>query len=264
VYAPAWADNPLNLKSGIHAKFNLIYPFAAHRNGDSGAIQWTYNPVTNIAARRGAGTRIVLSVGGAGSGIVFNSQTMADNFVNSVKALHSAWGGTRVAPIFDGLDFNTFEADATPNLRWYREIVRQLRAFFGTNFIITSPPAPWSERDKEFCRAMLSSGHMSYAAPQYYDGPGLTDPAYISKSVTDWINNVAAGNARKIVVGFGYSPGSTNYSTIAEIRDVWKSIEAHHPKIRGAFLWQHTADRAHGWPFATQVGPDIKTIGASR
>lgn len=270
VYATAWSDNPLDMNA-IHANYNLIYPFVAHRNGTGGAIHWTYNPVTNIAARRAAGTKIILSTGGAGSGIIFTSQAMVDNFVNSVIALNSAWGGTQAAPMFDGLDFNTFEADAAPSVQWYTAIVNGLRAFFGAGFIITSPPAPWNQRDKDFCKAMLASGHMSYCAPQYYDGSqtgqSLSLPANISgtgpNSVTGWVNDVAAGDASKIVVGFGYHPGLPDYSTIAQIQQAWDIIEARHPTIRGAFLWSHVPERTSGWPFATQVGPDIKTPGPS-
>ncbi len=127
---------------------------------------------------------------------------------------------------------------------------------FGSGFGITSPPAPWSDRDKQFCKAMINGGAMDYAAPQYYDGPGLANPDYIVSNVEEWIRDVAAGDAKKIVVGFGME-NLPNYSTIDQIKTAWNRIETAHPDIRGAFLWQHKTDSDRGWAFANQIIPLI-------
>ena len=47
------------------------------------------------------------------------------------------------------------------------------------DFLVTTPPAPWSSVDRTFCADMLAAGALDYAAPQYYDGPGLATPAYV-------------------------------------------------------------------------------------
>ena len=53
--------------------------------------------------------KMILSVGGAGRAIRFTDRRVSATFVSSVEKLCDEWGG------FDGLDFNTFEADADPN-----------------------------------------------------------------------------------------------------------------------------------------------------
>jgi hypothetical protein len=60
-----------------------------------------------------------------------------------------------------------------------------------------------------------------------------------------------------VVVGFGISPGSADYSTTAQVRAAWDQVEAEFPQIRGAFVWSHTGDQANGWGFATTITPLI-------
>jgi hypothetical protein len=118
-------------------------------------------------------------------------------------------------------------------------------------FIISAPPAPWKKLDQEFCAAMVKAGALDYAAPQYYDGPGLADPSYIVKNVGEW---VALLGASKVAVGFGIW-SQANYSSTAQAISAWNEIERLHPQIRGAFDWSIILDEQQGWPFANQVAP---------
>jgi chitinase len=235
----------------------LAYLFAAHRT-TGGKVGWGYAAPQGIDTVRARGMKVILSTGGAGSGISFTSRTVSTEFVDSIEAINASWGGTRARPAFDGLDFNTFEADATPNTTEYVWMAQELKRRFGSSFLITCPPAPWNTTDRAFVKSMLAAGALDYAAPQYYDGPGLSDPTYIANSVRTWINDVAAGNASKIVVGFGIEPGAANYSTTAQVAQAWNQIEAEFPTIRGAFVWSHTGDQANGWGFATTIAPLIR------
>jgi chitinase len=243
---------------GLPAGYNLAYLFAAHRSSPYGAVSWGYARPTGIAAARSRGVKVILSTGGAGSGIAFNDRTTSTNFVNSIEAINAAWGGTRSTPAFDGVDFNTFEAEAVPNTTEYLWMAQELKRRFGAGFLITSPPAPWRDTDRSFCRQMLAAAAMDYCAPQYYDGPGLADPAYIVTSIRGWVRDVAAGDASRIVVGFGINPGAANYSTTSQVQQAWNQIEAEFPGIRGAFLWSHAGDAANGWGFATSVTPLVR------
>jgi hypothetical protein len=201
--------------------------------------------------------KVLLSTGGAGSGISFTSREMSTQFVDSVEAISVSWGGTRARPAFDGVDLNTFEADALPNTAEYVWMGQEFKRRFGAGFLVTSPPAPWKAADREFARTMLAAGAMDYVAPQFYDGPGLADPGYIVGSVRTWVRDVAGGDPSRVVVGFGISPGSVNYSTTDQVRQARDQIEAEFPRIRGAFLWSHTGDQANNWGFATTITPRI-------
>jgi len=255
VYWTRW-NSGIRLTS-VPSSYNLIYLFAAAKSGSEGNVSWGMNDIANdIKTCRGRGQKIIMSCGGAGNGINFASRTESTRFVDAIERINYELGGTLTNPQLDGVDFNTFEADATPNAPEYLWIAYELRRRFGSSFAITSPPAPWSDRDKQFCKAMMNGGAMDYAAPQYYDGPGLSDPAYIVANVKEWIRDVAGGDASKIVVGFGME-NLANYSTIDQIKSAWNQIESAYPNIRGAFLWQHKTDSDRGWAFANQVIPLI-------
>ena len=241
----------------VPSSYNELLLFAAAKAGAEGAVSWGMNDIAaDIKTCRDRGQKVILSCGGAGNGINFHSRYVSQSFVDSIVRINGELGGNKTAPVLDGVDLNTFEADATPNLPEYLWIAAELRRQLGSQFGITSPPAPWSDRDKQFCKGMLAAGAMTYAAPQYYDGPGLADPNYIVSNVDEWIRDVAGGDASKIVVGFGME-NLANYSTIDQIKDAWNRIESKHPTIRGAFLWQHKTDSDRGWAFANQVIPLI-------
>ena len=240
----------------LPTSYNTIYLFAAPRGSTEGSVSWNSSAPTSaeIDVVRGRRQRVILSTGGAGNGISFHARYVSQNFVDSIVAINRKFGGTLTNPKIDGVDFNTFEADATPNTSEYLWMFGELKRLFGANFIISSPPAPWKAQDKAMIKQALTQGLMDYAAPQYYDGPGLSDPNYIVTSVRDWIQNVAGGKADKIVVGFGME-NLPNYSTVSEIRSAWNTLEAEYPNIRGAFLWQHRTDYDRQWSYATTINP---------
>jgi chitinase len=257
VAAVYWTRWNANIRiTQVPTAYNTIILFAATKGGSEGAVVWGQDISADIKTCRARGQRIIMSCGGAGQGIHFGGRTESTRFVDSIVRINTELGGTLANPVLDGVDFNTFEADAAPNTTEYLWIAYELRRRFGSGFGITSPPAPWSDRDKQFCKAMIAGGAMDYAAPQYYDGPGLSDPNYIVNSVQAWIRDVAGGDATKIVVGFGME-NSANYSTVDQIKDAWNRIEAANPRIRGAFLWQHKTDADRNWAFANQVIPLI-------
>lgn len=239
----------------VPPSYNLLYLFAAGRSGKVGGIGWGMNDIAaDIKTVRARGQRIVLSTGGAGQGIDFSSRAVSQRFVDSVVRINTELGGTLASPVIDGVDFNTFEAEATPNSAEYLWMFTELKRRFGQDFGITSPPAPWKAQDKAMIREALSKDLMTYAGPQFYDGPGLADPAYIVKTTRDWVQNVAGGDASKIVLGFGMG-NMANYSSIEQILAAWRLIEKDFPAIRGAFLWQHKIDSDRGWAVAKQLSP---------
>ena len=102
---------------------------------------------------------------------------------------------------------------------------------------------------------MSGAGALDYAAPQYYDGPDLADPAYITRSVDEWVALLGAG---RVVVGFGVDRGAPNYSTTSQIVSTWSSVAARHPGIRGAFIWSVGTDEQNGWGYASRVAPLVR------
>ena len=253
-YYEGWGSLPA--VDALNANYRTLYLFAAHSTG-GGAVGWTYAPPRGVQEARAQGRTVILSTGGAGSRIAFDNRAISTAFVDSIDTINTGWGGTRERPAFDGLDLNTHEATPVHEHGEYVWIGQELKRRFGAGFLITTPPAPWDGGDRELVRAMFAAGVLDYAAPQYYGGPGLAEPGYIVNSVRLWVNDVAGGDASKIVVGFGIHPGAADYTTTTGVKQAWDQIETEFPTIRGAFVWSIGGDQSNGWGFATQVLPAV-------
>lgn len=267
VVAGYWTywGSPIRLKD-IPEHYNTVFLFHATpvggAPGTTGAVQWN-----NPGNGRGAATHFkadlaefrrarsaILTVGGARANVDLSTRARARAFLDSIKRIYGDLGG------FDGIDWNNYEGDQQPNTDQMIWISQQLKATYGQNFAITSPPAPWRPTDVTHCRAMIDAGVMDMVSPQYYDGPGLAAEGYIVNSVNGWVARM--GDASRVGVGFGLA-SVANYSTRAAVEGAWKTLAALHPDLRGAFNWNLRTDEGAGWPFANNVGP-LVMIGAPR
>jgi len=260
-YYPNWTPSPPRIRD-LDPNYNLVYLFSATpvggAPGTTGAVSWSapgngLGAATNLVAdiqyaRKTQGRKIILSVGGAGNGMSFPNRDKSQHFVDSIVAIYNQLGG------IDGMDWNTFEGSQAPDTSEMIWISLQLKARF-PGFIISAPPAPWNSVDKAFCQAMVQAGAMDYAAPQYYDGPGLAVPSYVIGNVQEWVNLLGASH---VVVGFGINPSAANYMTPADAITIWKQVVAANPAIHGGFDWETNTDQAQGFPFAHGVGNLIK------
>ena len=241
-YSPLWSG--LRITS-IPTSYNQIYLFHATPNANgSGAFVFEYGNAVNsseIQTVRSRGQRVVLTAGGANAGFNFQTRTQSQNFVNSIYAIVGELGQ------IDGIDFNNFEAGIAPSATEMIWIAGQLKARYGSNFSVSSPPAPWSAQDLNLSIAMVNAGVLDYAGPQFYDGAGLSSPSVIIDYVDQWVK--ALGDPSKVVVGFGsnYAAGSN----MAQVNEAWTTIAQKYLTIRGAFGWSASDDSNAGWTFGT-------------
>lgn len=259
-YYVNWTPSPLRLRD-LPLNYNLVYLFHAvpvgGPPGTTGAV--TYSPPGD---GRGAAThlnediayartvqhrKVLLSVGGAKNGMSFPTRTKSQTFVDSIVSIYNQLGG------FDGMDWNTFEGDQTPDTSEMAWISKELKRLY-PGFIISAPPAPWNPVDKTFCKDMLNAGAIDYCAPQYYDGPGLAEPDYVVGNVQEWVNLLGPTH---VMVGLGINTSLPNYMTKAQAIDTWTRVEAANPTIHGGFDWETGTDETQGWPFANGVAPLI-------
>ena len=256
-YYPAWHPAPARLRD-IDPHYGVLYLFAARpvggTPGTTGAVYWSppgngrgaashfHQDLQHVRAVQGR--KVLLSVGGDGNGMRFTDRARSQAFLASIVALHGQFGG------FDGLDWNTFQAGQAPDTAEMIWISLELKRRY-PGFIISAPPAPWNPVDQRFCRDMLNAGALDYAAPQYYDGPNLADPAYVLANVGTW---VALLGAAHVVVGFGIN-SAANFMTETQAIATWIALRRRHPELRGAFHWELDADERQGWPFARKLGP---------
>jgi hypothetical protein len=257
-YWTYWHDAPIRIRD-IPLAYNVIYLFNAEPVGGAPGTTGEIFFGTRFSDVRGASStfvqdlayartvqkrKIILTVGGANAGMSFPDRFKSQKFVDSVIALHAKLGG------FDGIDWNTYEASQAPDTSEMIWISLELKRRI-PGFIITTPPAPWRARDMVFCQAMAQAGALDYAAPQYYDGPGLDDPSYVVANVGKWVELLGQS---KVVVGFGISD-AVNYMSIDEARQTWKSLSVNFPALRGAYNWTVHQDEVTGWSFANQFAP---------
>lgn len=259
MYLPNWAGYQRRLQD-FDPIINTVYMFHA-TPADNGNLNFQPLGGTFLQDARAfiaSGRRIVLTVGGANAGFSLDNRQQSNNFVASFRRINDSMGN-----IFSGLDWNNFEAHVQPSTEEMIYVSRTLRDVYGTNFRISSPPAPWRAADRSLGAAMARAGVLDnggYFGPQYYDGPGLTDPDYIVNSVAQWVE--AMGDARKVCVGFGVA-NAGNYSSGESARGAMQRILARWPNIGGCYNWEANYDNSHGTPFCRQVATVLGTQSLS-
>jgi hypothetical protein len=264
----------------FNSNWNFLVIFNAESNGD-GSFRWrTTYPNGNsrmptagsIAAARSAGKRVLLSVGGAGNVYNFLTRAASQRCVNSIIAINTQFGGTLAAPAIDGVDFNTFEAQALANspavqTAEYIWMGLELKRQFGSNFIVHGPPAPWNNDDMNMCRQALAAGAFDFVSPQYYDG-GLATYNTINgvggSSIDGWISSVAGGNAAKIGVGYGEwwsGAPAGDYMVASEIDRSWVNLKSRFPAMKAAWIWRSDFDpNFNSNAFGNTTGPKIRAL----
>ncbi|MEP6504625.1 MAG: chitinase [Betaproteobacteria bacterium] len=128
--------------SQVSANWDVIVVSFAD-NAGNGNISFTVDPnagteaqfIADIKAKRAAGKKVVLSVGGQNGSITLDNATMVTNFVNSAYALIQKYG-------FDGIDLDlengiTSGAAIQANLI---TAVKQLKAKVGSSFYLSMAP----------------------------------------------------------------------------------------------------------------------------
>ena len=248
----------------VPAEFNVIYLFNASNGGtNTGDGSWKFSidgsSYAQIQQVRARGQKVILTIGGAGLGFAYTNRTQSTNCVNSVKSIISQIGGV------DGLDFNNFEAGVvnagnvaamSTEMIW---IAQQLRATYGPDFAITSPPggfatggapvggmAAGAGASLQLMGALKDAGVLTYAGPQYYDWSAYKEPGVVSQINDQWCQRLGASS---VVVGLSANYDFANALTLAECQRELSSILAAHPDIRGVFCWsaQNNMNGGNTW-----------------
>ncbi len=257
-FLPQWLNIPRLVD--INRNYNMLILFAAQPvggvGGSTGAVYWpgvgdergaNSNLIADIKTCRARGQKVILSVGGARAQIDLTTRARSQAFVDSLVSIYHQLGG------IDGFDWNTYEGRA-PIASEYVWVAQQLRSRLGNHIILTTPPAPWSAYDRGFARTLVEADALDLVMPQYYDGPGLAEQAYIEGSIVLWASFVGYDH---LAVLFGEAGGAANYMTPAAINSTYAAVEAAHPSIRGGGLWEIYSDFAQGYPVATTLGPRV-------
>ena len=243
-YYTAWDTGSYKI-TDVPSSFNVIYLFHCKPSGSAVNGSWNnvgdgtftfeyFNDISRdqVQAVRARGQKVILTVGGAGAGYAWDNRSKSTNFVNSFKAIADQLGGV------DGIDFNNYEAGivtsdnyaaVSAEMVW---IAQQLKAAYGSNFAVTSPPQPNDTLQQSLMKALKDAGVLTYAAPQFYDWNGFNAVGYISNAINTWSALLGEDN-----VAVGMSANYGNGPSLDDCAREWSTIKGAHTGVRGMFCW---------------------------
>ncbi|WP_162529714.1 glycosyl hydrolase family 18 protein [Nocardioides caldifontis] len=252
IYWTNWGrDTPLD---SLPSEYNLLYAAFAYGDG-SGTGRAVFRPddgsgvsaaefARQVRVAQTQGRRVVLSIGGANPvGLRMETQAHVDQLVSSVSSIVDTYG-------FDGIDWDleqagTFSADT---------LTAATRAFtdrYGPEFIVTAAPSPSSAPYKEFARRV--GDDLDLITPQYYGYVSADRVADIRWRTFELIETYGVAPYR---IGFGAKVGNDALtSPVGVWRDAVIAMQHRYPDFGGAMVWDATAERLAGNPFATTVSP---------
>lgn len=230
--------------------------------------------ISDIAAAKTKGQKVIISVGGETGSVSVNSATAATNFANSVYALMVKYG-------FDGVDI---DLENGINATYMTSALRQLSTKAGTGLIITMAPQTidmQSVSSGYFQVALNIKDILTVVNTQYYNSGsmlGQDGKVYYQGSV-DFITALAAiqleNGLRPDQVGLGL-PASTRaagsgYVAPSVVNSALDCLTTGtgggsykpprtYPTLRGAMTWSINWDATNNYDFANTVSAKLKTL----
>lgn len=267
-YWPGWDVQPL---TSVSQNYNVVYLFAARNAGNNlgdGSVAWDwpgFPTLNDVQAVRARGQKVILSIGGAGHGFLYDTRTKSQNLVNSLISIINAFGGV------DGIDFNHYEGGITDEsnkvahaaeMVW---IAQQMKAQYGANFAITSPPQPNSTIDQYLLQQLSLANCLTYCTPQYYDWSGFKAVGFISGLSGGTNRNqtwVSLLGPTKVCLGLAANYDPNNSLTLTEANREWDAVVAVYPTERGVSAWNTKLDADGGNAFANNFKAKFGTGGS--
>lgn len=256
--------------------YNIIFLFQALPSGSTGSVVFQRGGTTatlnaDIATCRARGQRVIMTCGGQGAQITINSQATADNFINSIKAENVLLGGSGTTAAFDGIDWNNFEGSqaGTASPAWMTYCGVQLKAYYGSDFLVTAPPAPEYTSgpgsasaqvvsDRLLLATMYQGGALDWFCPQNYDNAeSYGEVIFTRQKYQEEVTvNGQPVTLPSSVIGIGFRVGgagqwATNSAAATAFTDAVTAGYA--PK--GGFVFSANNNATNGSGFATTVIP---------
>jgi len=259
VWYPGWGEGP-DL-GDVDPRATEISIFAMVPDGgppgSTGAVHLAYSRqsgfnklLQDVAYKRSLGVKVTLTLGGAGSFTRLDTAGRVTACFNSiVNIIDNDFGGA-----IDGFCWN-MEYNGTTQLIYETyavSLMQQLKDYYGENFFITFPPAPWKYGafpyydDGDLAEDMFAAGVIDGIYPQFYDQTDLTtQQARINNALTEmpvWAGFVDDDWSK---VGPAFQVNATGQAngsqaapmSYASAKTVWDTLKAAHSDIAGFFVW---------------------------
>ncbi|MEU5319479.1 glycoside hydrolase family 18 protein [Streptomyces sp. NPDC021056] len=225
----------------------------------------------DIAAKKAAGKKVIVSVGGERGTVAVNDSTSAANFANSVYSLMQTYG-------FDGVDI---DLENGLNATYMTQALRSLSAKAGSSLIITMAPQTidmQSTSNAYFQTALNVKDILTVVNMQYYNSGSMLgcDGKVYSQGSVDFLTALACiqleGGLSPSQVGLGL-PASTSgagsgYVSPTVVNNALDCLtkgtgcgsfkpSKTYPDLRGAMTWSTNWDASAGNAWSNAVGPHV-------
>ncbi|MEV6287267.1 glycosyl hydrolase family 18 protein [Kribbella sp. NPDC051770] len=228
----------------------------------------------DIAAKKAAGKRVILSVGGERGTISVGNATAAANFASTALSVLREYG-------FDGIDI---DLENGVNAQYMGQALRSLQSQFGAGMIIAMAPQTidmQSPQFEYFKLALAIKDILTVVNVQYYNSGamnGCNGQVYSQGSV-DFITAQACimlqGGLRPDQVGLGLPASNrgagSGYVSPTIVNNALDCLtkgtncgsfkpSTTWPTLRGAMTWSTNWDATNGNQFSNQVGAHVHSL----
>ncbi|MFD0268698.1 chitinase [Streptomyces sp. NPDC127106] len=268
--------------SDVSAQYDIIAVSFADATATPGAIAFTldsaglggYTPAqfkADIAAKKAAGTSVILSIGGEKGTITVNDAASAANLANSAYALMQEYG-------FNGIDID-LENGLNPT--YMTQALRALSAKAGPSLVLTMAPQTidmQSTSGSYFRTALNVKDILTVVNMQYYNSGSMNgcDGKVYSQGSVDFLTALACiqleGGLDPSQVGIGVpaspSGAGSGYVSPTVVNNALDCLtrgancgsfkpSKTYPGLRGAMTWSTNWDAKAGGAWSNAVGPKV-------
>ncbi|MFJ2827732.1 chitinase [Streptomyces sp. NPDC087263] len=271
--------------SAVQAQYDIIAVAFASATTTPGAVTFSLDSAglggytvdqfkADIAAKKAAGKKVIISIGGETGTVSVSDSTSATNFANSVYSLMTTYG-------FDGVDI---DLENGLNATYMTQALRSLSTKAGSSLIITMAPQTidmQSTSNTYFQTALNIKDILTVVNMQYYNSGSMLgcDGQVYSQGTVNFLTALACiqlqGGLAASQVGLGL-PASTSgagsgYVSPTIVNNALDCLTAGtncgtfkpsktYPDLRGAMTWSTNWDATAGNAWSNSVGPKVHAL----
>ncbi|WP_329545745.1 glycoside hydrolase family 18 protein [Streptomyces sp. NBC_01356] len=271
--------------SAVQSQYDIIAVSFADATTTPGAVTFNLDSAglggytvdqfkADIAAKKAAGKKVIISIGGQNGTVTINDSTSATNFANSVYSLMTTYG-------FDGVDI---DLENGLNATYMSQALRSLSGKAGSSLIITMAPQTidmQSTSNAYFQTALNIKDILTVVNMQYYNSGSMLgcDGKVYSQGSVDFLTALACiqleGGLAPSQVGLGL-PASTSgagsgYVSPTIVNNALDCLakgtgcgtfkpSRTYPDLRGAMTWSTNWDASAGNAWSNSVGPHVHAL----